>query len=199
MEKIYLIVVLCMLCSNTKANTYTLTSGKWSEIYDDSCVDEGIEVRITGTVILDRPIMIEGTLTIEDKAMLIGLERITITESGRLCNEGVIMAERLSNKGTVQSKHAISFIDDVSNSGTIDNGDLMIAGKSIDIGKQSNITGPGSYITNDLKVEENDEAIKPNIRYAGRLTKTEDSDIADPSKWEDGDKAPTGSQTPPKL
>lgn len=132
---------LYFLWSTTAAKTYTLTSGKWSDLYADTCIDENIEVRITGTVILDRPIMIEGTLTIENRAMLIGLERIRITETGRLCNDSVIMADCPNNKGTIQSNNALSVIDNVNNAGTINNGDLMVAGKSIDIGQNAITNG----------------------------------------------------------
>ena len=181
-----------------QARTYTLESGKWSDLYADSCIDADVEVIVAGTVILDMPIIIEGTLTIEDQAMLMGLERISITETGRLCNEGVIMANCLYNKGTIQSKHALSVIDKVSNIGTIDNGDLMVAGKSIDIGQNAITNGKGNYMTNDLILEPNTEIPQTKIRYAGQLTKVEEDYSADPSKWEDGEKAPTSPLIPPK-
>src|SRR5580704_2630246 len=135
MKRTYPVILIILIITNSLyAKTYTLTSGKWTDQelwgdnYPGAIIKSGDIVIVTGSVVINIPVTIEGTLQIEKGASMLGNKDLIISRNGTFINNGNTVMEHIVNEGTIMNSMSMDAINNIDNTGHINNTSNMVAG-----------------------------------------------------------------------
>lgn len=157
MKKLYITGVTILLMANSLwANKYTLTSGKWTDPqlwgdnYPGPLVKSSDIVVITGVVVINTSVIVEGTLEVEKGASMVGTRDLIIARSGTFINNGNTAIDRIENQGSIVNNMSMDAVADIDNSGSITNNSNMVAGN--DFNNSGTVEGKKStyFVQNNL-------------------------------------------------
>jgi hypothetical protein len=157
MKTFYAILVSLLISNFATAKTYTLASGKWTDAkiwnndYPGTTIKANDVVIITGQVTMNAGIVVEGTLTVNKGAFMVGMKDLVISKSGTFVNNGNTVMNRIVNEGTINNNLFMEAMNDVDNKGAIQNNNNMLAGNNFDnFGGKANGTGGAYYVNNHV-------------------------------------------------
>ena len=137
--KIFSFILTAMMFTTiAQAKIYTLSSGKWSdsciwsENYAGATIKAGDVVIVTGQVVLNVHLVVEGTLRIEKGATLLGAKDITIAQSGVFVNNGSTIVGRIMNEGAVSNNLFMETKADIQNCSMMENYNAIVAGNNFE-------------------------------------------------------------------
>ena len=140
-----------------EAKTYTLGSGKWTDAkvwnndYPGATIKADDIVIITGQVTVNTRIVVEGTLTVNKGAFMVGMKDLVISKSGKFVNNGNTVMNRIVNEGSISNNLLMEAMNDVDNKGTIENNNNMVTGNNFEnFGGAANGTGGAYYVNNHV-------------------------------------------------
>ena len=171
MKVFYSILTATLISNFAVAKTYTLGSGKWTDAkvwnndYPGTTIKSDDVVVITGQVTMNAGIVVEGTLTVDKGAFMVGMKDLVISKTGRFVNNGNTVMKRIVNEGTIHNNLIMEAMNDVDNKGLIENNNNMVAGNNFEnFGGKANgsagayfvnnnvFTSPAAKFGNDVKV-----------------------------------------------
>jgi hypothetical protein len=138
MKTISAILAIMLFTIAARANTYIISSGKWTDPclwsgeYTGSTIKAGDTVIITGQVILSVPLVVEGTLRVDKGATLAGRGDITVAPTGTLVNNGSIVVRKIVNEGAVLNNLFVETVQDIENRNNMQSGSMVLAGNNFD-------------------------------------------------------------------
>jgi hypothetical protein len=157
MKIFYTILAAILLTNFAAAKTYTLGSGKWTDAkvwnndYPGTTIKASDVVIITGQVIINTGIVVEGTLTVDKGAFMVGMKDLVISKSGRFVNNGNTVMNRIVNEGIINNNLLMEAMSDVDNKGSIQNNNNMVAGNNFEnFGGNANGNGGAYYVNNNV-------------------------------------------------
>ncbi len=157
MKTFYTILAATLLTNIVSAKTYTLGSGKWTDAkvwnneYPGTTIKADDVVIITGQVTMNTGIVVEGTLTVDKGAFMVGMKDLVISKSGRFVNNGNTVMKRIVNEGTINNNLLMEAMNDVDNKGEIQNNNNMVTGNNFEnFGGTANGTGGAYYVNNNI-------------------------------------------------
>lgn len=159
MKKSYAIIptLLLIVINIASAKTYTLTSGKWTDVgawinqYPGSTIKTDDIVVITGQVTVNTGIVVEGTLQVEKGASMVGMKDLVILKSGRFVNNGNTVMKSISNEGSIQNNLIMESMMDFDNHGNIGNNNCVVGGNNFNnFGGDANGKNGAYFINNNL-------------------------------------------------
>jgi hypothetical protein len=155
MKTLYTILAAALISNFASAKTYTLGSGKWTDAkvwnndYPGTTIKADDIVVITGQVTMNTGIVVEGSLTVDKGAFMVGMKDLVISRSGKFVNNGNTVMNRIVNEGTISNNLIMEAMTDVDNKGLIENNNNMVAGNNLEnfggAAKGSN----GAYFVNN--------------------------------------------------
>jgi len=151
------------------AKTYNVCSGKWTDAavwnnnYPGTTIKENDVVIITGDVIVNANIIIEGTLQIDKGAKLIGMKDLLISKTGKLINNGSTVMRCITNEGYISNNLLLEAISEIANYGNIENNSLAVSGTNFpNVGGTANGKA-GIYIVN------NSVLVSPTSKFGSNI------------------------------
>ena len=182
MKILYTILAASFITNIANAKTYTVSSGKWTDKkiwnneYPGTTIKADDVVIITGQVTMNEGIVVEGTVTVEKGACMIGMKDLVILKSGKFINNGNTVMKRIVNEGSIDNNLIMEAMMDIDNKGNIGNNNNMVAGNNFENfgGKaagnsgayfieNSVYTSPASSFGKDIKVFRGDMMGKPDV------------------------------------
>ena len=156
--KIFHTILAASLITNiASAKTYTLGSGKWTDAkvwnndYPGTTIKAEDVVVITGQVTMNAGIVVEGNLTVDKGAFMVGMKDLVISKSGKFVNNGNTVMNRIVNEGTINNNLFMEAMTDVDNKGLIENNNNMVAGNNLEnFGGKANGTNGAYFVNNNL-------------------------------------------------
>ncbi|MBL0308588.1 MAG: hypothetical protein IPP77_02540 [Bacteroidetes bacterium] len=186
MNKLYtLLMVSFLAASNVSAKTFVVTSGKWTDAavwnqaYPGNVIAADDEVIISGQVTMNTGIVVEGTLTVEKGASMVGMKDLMISKSGKFVNNGNTVMKRIMNEGTIDNNLIMESMMDIDNKGMIGNNNNMVAGNNFSNygGKAEGKTG-AYFVNNNVFNSPSSEFSKETKVFYG--SQFEESSVASP-------------------
>jgi len=157
MKTFYAILTATLITNFVDAKTYTLGSGKWTDAkvwnndYPGTTIKADDIVVITGQVTMNTGIVVEGRLTVDKGAFMVGMKDLVISKSGTFVNNGNTVMKRIVNEGTINNNLLMEAMNDVDNKGTIQNNNNMVAGNNFEnFGGNAKGTGGAYYVNNNV-------------------------------------------------
>ena len=157
MKIFYTILAASMLSNLASAKTYTIGSGKWTDTkiwnneYPGTTIKADDIVIISGQVTMNAGIIVEGILTVEKGACMIGMKDLVISKSGKFVNNGNTVMGRIVNEGSIDNNLIMEAMMDIDNKGNIENNNNMVAGNNFDnFGGHANGNGGAYFIDNSV-------------------------------------------------
>jgi hypothetical protein len=157
MKTFYTILALTLAAEFVDAKTYTLGSGKWTDAkiwnndYPGATIKSDDVVVITGQVTVNTGIVVEGTLTVEKGAFMVGMQDLVISKSGKFVNNGNTVMHRIINEGTIDNNLVMESMNDMDNKGLIENNNNVVAGNNFDnYGGNAKGNGGAYYVNNNV-------------------------------------------------
>lgn len=157
MKKVYTILAAIFTLTAANAKTYTVGSGKWSDAsvwggqYMGSTIKAEDEVIIVGQVTMNTSIVVEGTLTVEKGAGIVGNKDLVVAKSGKFVNNGNTVVKRIVNAGTINNNMIMEAMMDITNQANIENNNNMIAGNNFDnFGGNASGNGGAYFVNNNI-------------------------------------------------
>lgn len=177
MKTLYTILALTLATEFTEAKTYTLGSGKWTDAkiwnnqYPGTTIKNDDVVIITGQVTMNTGVVIEGTLTVEKGAFMVGMTDLVISKSGRFVNNGNTVMKRIINEGTIDNNLVMESMNDVDNKGLIENNNNMVAGNNFDnYGGNAKGNGGAYFVNNNILTSPSSNfGVHVNVFYGNEL------------------------------
>jgi len=155
MKIFYTILAAILICNFASAKTYTLGSGKWTDAkvwnndYPGTIIKADDIVVITGQVTMNTGIVVEGTLTVDKGAFMVGMKDLVISKSGKFVNNGNTVMNRIVNEGTINNNLMMEAMTDVDNKGLIENNNNMVAGNNLENFGGTAKGNNGAYFVNN--------------------------------------------------
>ena len=157
MKVFYSILTATLISNFAVAKTYTLGSGKWTDAkvwnndYPGTTIKSSDVVVITGQVTMNAGIVVEGTLTVDKGAFMVGMKDLVISKSGRFVNNGNTVMKRIVNEGTIDNNLIMEAMNDVDNKGLIENNNNMVAGNNFEnFGGRANGASGAYFVNNNV-------------------------------------------------
>lgn len=157
MKTFYLILVTALATNFVAAKTYTLGSGKWTDVkiwnndYPGTTIKANDVVIITGQVTMNTGIVVEGMLTVNKGAFMVGMKDLVISKSGTFVNNGNTVMNRIVNEGTISNNLEMEAMNDVDNKGLIENNNNMVGGNNFaNYGGTANGKGGAYFVNNSI-------------------------------------------------
>ena len=156
MKTLYAFLTALLTANLAEAKTYTLGSGKWTDAnvwnndYPGTTIKADDIVVIKGQVTMNTAIVVEGTLTVDKGAFMVGMKDLVISKSGKFNNNGNTVMKRILNEGTINNSLIMEAMNDVDNKGLIQNNNNMVAGNNFsNYGGNANGGAGGAYFVNN--------------------------------------------------
>ncbi len=157
MKKISTLFAALMIIAGANAKTYTIGSGKWSDVtvwngqYIGNTIGANDVVIVTGQLTLTTNIVVEGTLQVEKGAGLVGMQELVVARNGKFVNNGNTVAKRIINEGQISNNLIMEAIYDIDNKGAIDNNNNMVAGNNFyNFGGNAAGNGGAYFVNNNI-------------------------------------------------
>ncbi len=157
MKIVYTLLAATLLTNFASAKTYTLGSGKWTDAqvwnndYPGTTIKATDVVIITGQVTMNTGIVVEGSLTVDKGAFMVGMKDLVISKSGKFINNGNTVMKRIVNEGTISNNLVMEAMNDVDNKGSIENNNNMVTGNNFEnFGGSAKGNGGAYYVNNSL-------------------------------------------------
>ena len=157
MKTLYVIFVATFISNFATAKTYTLASGKWTDAkiwnnnYPGTTIKAEDIVIIKGQVTMNTGIIVEGSLTVDKGAFMVGMKDLVISKSGKFVNNGNTVMNRIVNEGTINNNLIMEAMTDVDNKGLIENNNNMVAGNNLEnFGGTAKGTNGAYFVNNNL-------------------------------------------------
>lgn len=144
-----------IIFSTVNAKTYTVGSGKWSDAsvwggqYIGSVIKADDVVIVTGQMTMNTSIVVEGTLTVEKGAGMIGMKDLVVARTGKFVNNGNTVMKRIVNEGSISNNLIMEAMMDIDNKGAIENNNNMVAGNNFDNFGGNAAGKGGAYFVNN--------------------------------------------------
>ena len=144
-----------IIFSTVNAKTYTVGSGKWSDAsvwggqYIGSVIKADDVVIVTGQMTMNTSIVVEGTLTVEKGAGMIGMKDLVVAKTGKFVNNGNTVMKRIVNEGSISNNLIMEAMMDIDNKGAIENNNNMVAGNNFDNFGGNAAGKGGAYFVNN--------------------------------------------------
>ena len=155
MKTFFTILAATLISNIASAKTYTLSSGKWTDIkvwnndYPGTTIKAEDVVIINGQVTMNTGIVVEGSLTVNKGAFMVGMKDLVISKSGRFTNNGNTVMNRIVNEGTINNNLIMEAMNDVDNKGLIENNNNMVAGNNLENFGGTAKGNNGAYFVNN--------------------------------------------------
>ena len=157
MKVFYTLLTTALFTNFASAKTYTLGSGKWTDAqvwnndYPGTTIKAEDVVIITGQVTMNTGILVEGKLTVDKGAFMVGMKDLVISKSGKFVNNGNTVMKRIVNEGTISNNLVMEAMNDVDNKGLIENNNNMVTGNNFEnFGGSAKGNGGAYYVNNNL-------------------------------------------------
>ncbi|GEM_PF-1564639 len=157
MKTFYTILALTLAAEFADAKTYTLGSGKWTDAkiwnndYPGTTIKADDIVIITGQVTVNTGIVVDGMLTVEKGAFMVGMKDLVISKSGKFINNGNTVMKRIINEGTIDNNLVMETMNDMDNKGLIENNNNVVAGNNFEnFGGDAKGNGGAYYVNNNV-------------------------------------------------
>lgn len=150
-----LLAILALTISAAFAKTYTIASGKWTDItawnndYPGNTINANDMVIITGQVTVNTNIVVEGTLTVEKGAGMVGMKDLVVSKNGKFINKGNTVMKNIMNEGFINNALIMEAMINVENHGTISNDNNLVAGNNFANYAGNALGNGGSYFVNN--------------------------------------------------
>lgn len=177
MKKVYTIIAALLTIASANAKTYTVGSGKWTDAavwggdYAGSTIKAEDIVVVTGQITLNTAITVQGMLTIERGAGMVGMKDMLVSKGGTFVNNGNTVLKRIINEGTINNNLILEAMMDIENRGNIANNNNVTAGNNF-----NNIAGEvagkgGAYFVNNNVSSSSKAKIGSDVRmfYANSI------------------------------
>ncbi|MES2621826.1 MAG: hypothetical protein V4615_13330 [Bacteroidota bacterium] len=154
MKKIYSLFAALLIITAANAKTFTVTSGKWSDVsvwggkYIGTTIKAEDEVIITGQITMNTSIVVEGTLTVAKGGGMVGMKDLVIAKGGAFVNNGNTVMKRILNRGSVKNNMIMEAIMDIQNESSMENNSIM-SGNSFDNFGGTAAGNNGAYFVNN--------------------------------------------------
>lgn len=154
MKKVYSLFAALLILTAANAKTYTVGSGKWSDAsiwggqYIGTTIKAEDEVIITGQVTMNTSIVVEGSLTVEKGAGMVGMKDLVIAKGGAFVNNGNTVMKRILNRGSLKNNMVMEAIMDIQNESSMENNSI-ISGNSFDNFGGTAAGNNGAYFVNN--------------------------------------------------
>ena len=155
MKKLSTLIAAIIIFSTVNAKTYTVGSGKWSDAsvwggqYIGSVIKADDVVIVTGQMTMNTSIVVEGTLTVEKGAGMIGMKDLVVARTGKFVNNGNTVMKRIVNEGSISNNLIMEAMMDIDNKGAIENNNNMVAGNNFDNFGGNAAGKGGAYFVNN--------------------------------------------------
>ncbi len=155
MKTFFTILAATLISNFATAKTYTLSSGKWTDAkvwnndYPGTTIKAEDVVIIAGQVTMNTGIVVEGSLTVNKGAFMVGMKDLVISKSGRFTNNGNTVMNRIVNEGTINNNLIMEAMNDVDNKGLIENNNNMVAGNNLENFGGTAKGNNGAYFVNN--------------------------------------------------
>jgi hypothetical protein len=156
MKSFYTVLAATLMANFAQAKTYTLGSGKWTDAkvwnngYPGTTIKTDDIVIITGQVTMNTRIVVEGNLTVNKGAFMLGMKDLVISKSGTFVNNGNTVMNRIVNEGTIDNNLLMEAMSDVDNKGLIENNNNLVAGGNFaNFGGNAKGNPGGAYFVNN--------------------------------------------------
>ena len=127
-----LILAVLQLCISftAYARVAYLKSGKWSQIYQYHHIEPQDTVIVSGNVVIDMPLLIQGKLEITAGANFSGFKPLNIAPGGSLINYVNLVVRSILNNGLIQNNSIIDLLEDLENVGSLQNNHVINCARS---------------------------------------------------------------------
>lgn len=155
MKKHSTLLAALLIFSAVEAKTYTVGSGKWSDVtlwdgeYIGTVIGVNDVVIVTGQLAMNTSIIVEGTLQIEKGAGMVGMKDLVVARTGKFVNNGNTVMKRIVNEGTINNNLIMEAMLDIDNKGNIDNNNNMVAGNNLNSFSGNTTGNGGAYFVNN--------------------------------------------------
>ena len=94
-------------------------------------------------------VLVEGMLTVEKGAFMVGMKDLVISKSGRFLNNGNTVMNRIINEGLISNNLVMESVSDVDNKGLIENNNNLVTGNNFENFGGNAKGNSGAYYVNN--------------------------------------------------
>ncbi len=156
MKKVYTILSIILTITTANAKTYTISSGKWSDVnvwggeYIGSTIKAEDVVIITGQMTMNTSIVVEGTLQVDKGAGMVGMKDLVVAKGGNFLNNGNTVMKRILNEGTIKNNMIMEAMLDIENKSAIENNNIMTGNSFDNFGGKAEGNNGAYYLNNNV-------------------------------------------------
>jgi hypothetical protein len=156
MKKVYALLAALLTLTLANAKTYTLASGKWSDVsvwggeYIGSTIKADDVVIITGQMTLNTSIVVEGTLQVERGAGMVGMKDLVVAKGGKFVNNGNTVMKRIVNEGSIKNNMMMEAVMDIENKSVIENNNMVTGSNFENFGGNAAGNGGAYFVSNQI-------------------------------------------------
>jgi hypothetical protein len=156
MKNVYTLIAAILTLATANAKTYTISSGKWSDVsvwggqYIGSTIKADDIVIITGQMTMNTSIVVEGTLQVDKGAGMVGMKDLVVAKNGKFVNNGNTVMKRIVNEGFIKNNMIMEAIMDIENKNLIENDNMVTGSNFENFGGNAAGKGGAYYVSNQI-------------------------------------------------
>jgi hypothetical protein len=156
MKNVYTLIAALLTLTVANAKTYTITSGKWSDVsvwggqYIGTTIKADDVVIITGQMTMNTSIVVEGTLQVEKGAGMVGMKDLVVAKNGKFVNNGNTVMKRIINEGSIKNTMIMEAIMDIENKSLIENNNMVTGSNFENFGGNAAGNGGAYFVNNQI-------------------------------------------------